>query len=114
MTHHMPMCRPGLRIAVTVMDFGSGPGPCPFFGKCDGIMVVDTETGARWLRTNPPRTPWSLCDLILASGVDGVICGFIAEGEIDRLRTAGIDVRLGSCQCSIETLVARFCDLPQA
>lgn len=114
MTHHMLMCRPGSRVAVTVMDLGSGPAPCPFFGKCDGIIVVDIETGARWLRKNSPRTPQSLCDLILASDVNGLVCGFIAEAEANRLRTAGIDVRLGPCRYSIEGLVACFCDLPQA
>ena len=102
------------RIAVTVMESGSGPVPCPFFGRCDGIMVHDADTGARELHRNPPRTPQSLCDLLLATGVDGLICGFISEAEITRLRAAGIDVRLGSGRCSVEELVACFCDLPAA
>jgi predicted Fe-Mo cluster-binding NifX family protein len=114
MTQQMLVSRPGLRIAVTVMDFGSGPTPCPFFGKCDGIAVVDMETGVRLLQMNPPRTPETLCGLILASDVNGLVCGYIAEAEAERLRTAGIDVRLGSCQCSIDELVACFCDLPEA
>ncbi len=102
------------RIAVTVMEPGSGPVPCPFFGRCDGIMVHDADTGARELHRNPPRTPQSLCDLLLATGVDGLICGFISEAEISRLRAAGIDVRLGSGRYSVEELVACFCDLPEA
>jgi predicted Fe-Mo cluster-binding NifX family protein len=114
MAQQMPILRPPSRIAVTVMDFGSGPAPCPFFGKCDGIVVLDAVTGIRQFHGNPPRTPKSLCDLILASGVDGLVCGFIAEPEIVRLRTAGIDVRLGSGACSIEELAQCFCDLPPA
>jgi len=114
MARQMPGLRPPSRIAVTVMDFGSGPAPCPFFGKCDGIVVLDTGTGVRAFHGNPPRTPESLCDLILASDVDGLVCGFIAESEMRRLRAAGIDVRLGSGRCSVEELAACFCDLPQA
>lgn len=102
------------RIAVTVMDFGAGAAPCPFFGKCDGIVVIDSATGARELRRNPPRTPESLCELVLASNVHGLVCGFIAEPELGRLRAAGIDGRNGSCNCPAEELVANFHDLPQA
>ncbi len=101
-------------IAVTVMDPGSGPVPCAFFGKCDGIIVLDTATGAREFHRNPPRTPQSLCDLILATGVDGLVCGFIGEPEIRRLRAAGIDVRLGSGRYSVDELVACFGNLPEA
>lgn len=114
MAQQMPIPHPASRIAVTVMDFGSGPTPCPFFGKCDGILVLDSDTGAREFHENPPRTPKTLCDVILASGADGLVCGFIAEPEIIRLRAAGIDVRLGSGKCSVEELAACFCDLPQA
>lgn len=100
-------------IAVTVMDFGAGPAPCPFFGKCDGILVIDSVTGTRELHRNPPRTPTSLCDLVLACNVHGLVCGFITEPELDRLRAAGIDVRNGSCNCRAEELAANFHDLPQ-
>lgn len=102
------------RIAVTVMDSGSEPVPCPFFGKCDGVVVLDAGTGVREFHRNPPRTPQSLCDLLLATGVDGLICGFISDPEIWRLSAAGIDVRLGSGRYSVEELVACFCDLPEA
>lgn len=106
--------RAASRIAVTVMDLGSEPVPCPFFGKCDGIVVHDVDTGAREFHRNPPRAPQSLCDLLLTAGVDGIICGFIGEPEIRRLRAAGIDVRLGSGRYSVEELMACFCDLPEA
>jgi predicted Fe-Mo cluster-binding NifX family protein len=102
------------RIAVTVLDLGLGPAPCPFFGKCDGIVVIDTATGAREFHWNPPRTPESLCDLILASSVDALICGFIGKPAIGRLRAAGIDVRWGSGSRSVDQLVANFRDLPEA
>lgn len=114
MIDQVPALHAATHIAVTVMDPGSGPVPCAFFGKCDGIVVLDTATGAREFHRNPPRTPQSLCDLILATGVDGLVCGFIGEPEIRRLRAAGIDVRLGSGRCSVDGLVACFRDLPQA
>lgn len=112
MAHQVLSPRPASRIAVTVMGSGPGATPCPFFGRCDGIAVLDA--GAREFRPNPLRTPESLCDLILAAGVDGLVCGFITEPEIRRLRAAGVDVRLGSGRYSIEELAARFCDLPEA
>ncbi|SMF27903.1 Predicted Fe-Mo cluster-binding protein, NifX family [Tistlia consotensis] len=114
MTHKTLESRSGLRIAVTVMGAGSGPAPCPFFGKCDGIVVTDTESGAREFHQNPLRTPATLCDVILASGVDGLVCGFIAPPEVARLRAWGIDVRMGSGRCSVDELVQCFCDLPEA
>lgn len=114
MAQQMPGPSPASRIAVTVMDFGSGLAPCPFFGKCDGIIVLDADTGVREFHANPPRTPGSLCDLILARHVDGLVCGFVAEPEILRLRAAGIDVRLGSGRCSVEELAECFCRLPHA
>lgn len=100
------------RVAVTVT--GTGLVPSPFFAKCDGIVVIDADTGARGFHRNPFRTPQSLCDLLLATGVDGLVCGFIGGPEIGRLRAAGVDVRLGSGRCSVEELVACFCDLPEA
>ena len=87
----MPVSNVPLRIAVTVMNFGPGPTPCPFFGKCDGIVVMDSVTGAREFHDNPARTSRSLCGVILGSGADGLVCGFIAEPEILRLRAAGVD-----------------------
>lgn len=114
MAQQIPFSHPPSRIAVTVMDFGSGPAPCPFFGKCDGIVVLDINTGAREFHQNAARTAKTLSDVILVSGADGLVCGFIAEPEILRLRTAGIDVRLGSGSCTVEELATCFCDLPRA
>ena len=104
----------GPRIAVTVMDVGSGPAPCPFFGKCDGVVIIDTDSGARRFHQNPLRTPAALCDIVLTSRADGLVCGFIAAPELTRLRVAGIDVRVGTGRSSIEELALRFRELPEA
>jgi hypothetical protein len=114
MVDQAPALRAPSSIAVTVMDPGSGPVPCAFFGKCDGIVVLDTATGARGFHPNTHRTPQSLCNLILATGAGRLVCGFIREPEIRRLRAAGIDVRLGSGGCSVDDLATCFCDLPEA
>ena len=114
MADHVSKPRAATRIAVTVMNPGTGPIPCPFFAKCEGIMVLDTDTGVRGFHRNPPRTPQSMCDLILATGAGGLVCGFIGDSENRRLRAAGVDVRLSSGRRSIEGLVACFCDLPEA
>jgi len=106
--------RSATRIAVMVLDPGTGPIPCPFFAKCDGIMVRDTDTGVRRFHRNSLRTPQSMCDLILTTGASGLVCGFIGASEIRRLRAAGIDVRLSAGRRSIEELVTCFCDLPEA
>lgn len=102
------------RIAITVMDSASGLALCPFFGRCDGILllVADTET-TEFLR-NPPRTADSLCELLLTTRPDGLVCGFIGEPEKQKLQAAGIDVRIGSCACPPRQLAATFRDLPHA
>ena len=105
---------PANRIAITVMKSGPRPMPCPFFGKCDGIWIIDEDTGATEFRSNPERTPVALCDLILAARPAWLICGFIGDAEKQRLRVVGIDVRLGSCACTIEELVASFDGLAAA
>lgn len=102
---------PTSRIAITVMRSGPSRMLCPFFGKCDGIWIADAGTGATEFRSNPERTAAALCDLILAARPARLICGFVGDAEKQRLRAVGIDVRLGSCACTIEELVACFDDL---
>lgn len=103
-----------LRTAVTVMNSGAEPVLCPFFGKCDGLLVLDTASSSTEFCPNEHRTPESLCDLIVEAKPDRLVCGYIGEDEKKRLRAAGIDVRLGSCDCSIDELSACFLDLPEA
>ena len=104
----------GTRIAITVARSGFRSTLCPFFGKCDGVLVFDSDTGAAEFHVNPARTAAAICDLIIAARPTRLICGFIGETEKRKLRTAGIDVRLGSCVRAVEELVASFHELAAA
>ena len=86
----------------------------PFFAKCDGLLVVDPDAGTRKFEANTKRTGSSTCELVLSSGVTRLVCGFIAEPDRDRLSTAGIDVRIGSCARTVNALVRGFEALPAA
>ena len=100
--------------AVTVMRDGTDYLMCPFFGKCDGFLVVDPATAKVRFVRNPECTAGAICRAIIASGVARLICGFVPEAECKALRTAGVDVRLGSCACEVEELVTEFDRLPKA
>lgn len=102
------------RVAVTVINANSSPILCPFFGKCEGILVFDGAGGGQSFRPNEHRTPEQLCSLIIEVGPETLICGYVGEPERNRLRAAGVDVRLGSCNCAIDELMACLCDLPEA
>jgi predicted Fe-Mo cluster-binding NifX family protein len=99
---------------VLVADALHEPILSPFFAKCDGLLIVDLDAEARTFHANAKHTSQSICELILESGVTRLVCGFIAEPEKKKLSTAGIDVRVGSCQRSVEDLVNGFAKLPQA
>lgn len=101
------------RLAVTVMRSGAGYALCPFFGKCDGLLILD-EGGLCEFRPNEHRTPERLCTLIIEAAPERLICGYVGAPERARLRAAGIDIRLGSCPCPVDALVAGYCDLPKA
>ncbi len=103
-----------LRIALLGIGSHEAASPCPFFGKCDGFLLLDPAGHSAEFHPNKPRTADALCDLIVRSGANAVICGFIGEADKRKLLAAGIDVRLGSCACSVDDLVASFCDLPPA
>tara|TARA_R110000787_G_scaffold20785_56_gene61854 strand:- start:951 stop:1298 length:348 start_codon:yes stop_codon:yes gene_type:complete len=103
-----------LRTAVTVMNSGGKPELCPFFGKCDGLLVLDAKDDSFEFRPNEGRTPESLCNLIVAAKPNRLICGYVGDPEKKKLRASGIDVRLGSCSCSVDELSAGFSDLPEA
>lgn len=106
--------QPTFRTAVTVINAGSVPALCPLFGKCEGILMIDSRTNARQFHPNPDRTATSLCTLILQEAPERLICGFIPSFERDRLRKQGIEVRVGSCSCPIDELIACYSDLPEA
>lgn len=100
--------------AVTVMDGGSMPMLCPFFGKCDGLLLIDADSGRKKFLWNEERTAQYLCQLIVEARPDRLICGFIGAPERQMLQATGIDIRLGSLTSSVENLVACSCDLPAA
>lgn len=102
------------RTAIIVVDPGSGPALCPFFGKCDGVILINGADGSSEFRRNEHKTADAICDLLLRLRPERVVCGYIGAAETQRLRAAGIDVRLGSCTCPIDELAACCCDLPKA
>jgi hypothetical protein len=85
---------------------------CPFFDKCDGVLLYNAADGSQ--EFHPRDRAGSMCDLILALSPEQMICGFIDVPEMQKLRDAGIDVRLGSCNCAIDELLASFSTLPEA
>jgi hypothetical protein len=96
------------------MNSGSVSLLCPFFGKCDGVLLIDAADDSRDFYPGDRAGAKSMCDLILEIKPAQCICGFIDEPEKEKLRAAGIDVRLGSCNCSVNELVASFSSLPKA
>lgn len=102
------------RTALLVMNSGSTSLLCPFFSKCDGVLLMNAADGSKEFHPRDRSGAKSMCDLLLELKPGQVICGFIAEPEMQKLRDAGIDVRLGSCSCPIDELVASFSGLPKA
>lgn len=87
---------------------------CPFFAKCDGLLLIDPLSPVREFRPNRERTSESICALILSSGATKLVCGFIGGAERERLAASGIDIRVGSCARSVASLVREFNALPSA
>ena len=102
------------RTALLVMNSGSTSLLCPFFSKCDGVLLMNAADGSREFHPQDRSGAKSMCDLLLDLKPGQVICGFIGEPEKQKLRAAGIDVRVGSCSCSIDELVASFSGFPEA
>ncbi len=101
--------------AMLVLNSRSGrPVLCPFFAKCDGVLLIDKAGKSTEFLEHNRSDAKSLCDLILTLRPRKLICGFIGEAEKGRLRRAGIDVRLGSCSYSIDELIAEVHNLPPA
>lgn len=101
-------------VAVTVMRDGLRYAMCPFFAKCDGILVIDLAKAEVKFVANAGRTVDAMCACILDSSAAQLICGFLPESARTRLQTAGLDVRLGSCACEVDELVVQFAGLPKA
>lgn len=103
-----------VRTAVLVINPGSESLLCPFFDKCDGVLLIDAADGSKEFHPRDRSGVKSMCECILELSPSRIICGFIVEPEMQKLRAAGIDVRLGSCNCSIDELVSSFSTLPKA
>lgn len=97
-----------------VMNLGATSLLCPFFAKCDGVLLLDAARGSTEFHPRDRSGTKSMCDLLLELKPGQVICGFIGEYENQRLRAAGIDVRLGSCNCPVDELITSFSTLPEA
>jgi len=103
----------GVRTAVLVVDTAGAPVLCPYFTKCDGVLLIDAADGSREFHFHDRTDPKSLNNLILALKPQRLVCGFIGEQEKRTFCAAGIDVRLGSCACPVDQLVADFTSLPR-
>jgi predicted Fe-Mo cluster-binding NifX family protein len=95
------------------MNAGHGLTLCPVFAKCDGVLLIEPD-GSRGYYPNTKGTARSLSELVLNTRSERLLCGFIATGEKKVLRAAGIDIRVGSCACAVDELVASFSTLPEA
>lgn len=102
------------RTGVLVMNSGATSLLCPFFNKCDGVLLIDAADGSKEFHPCDCTDAKSMCDLILELRPGRIICGFIVEPELQKLSAAGIDVRLGSCSCPVDELVSGFHSLPRA
>lgn len=102
------------KTAVLVINSGSVSLLCPFFNKCDGVLVHNASDGSRDFHPRDRSGTKSMCDLLLELKPNRMICGFIGGPEMQRLRDIGIDIRLGACNCPVDELVASFSTLPRA
>jgi hypothetical protein len=102
------------KTAILVTNSALGPILCPFFGKCDGVLLIDETGAAGEFHPHDRSDAKSLCKLILTLKPSTLICGFIGAKEKQRLWKTGIDVRLGSCSLSINELFATCHNLPRA
>jgi predicted Fe-Mo cluster-binding NifX family protein len=105
--------RQELRTAVLVMSTRHGATLCPLFAKCDGILLIEPD-GSRGYYPNAEGTAQYLSELVLDMRPDRLVCGFIATIEKEVLRSAGIDIRVGSCPCPVDEFVGSFSTLPAA
>ena len=102
------------RVALLVVRLDGEIVLCPFFAKCDGVLVIEPDSGGCEFLAKTQRTAEAMCDLILKTGADRLILGFIPGPAAQKVRAAGIDIRLGSCACAVHELAACFDQLPAA
>ena len=50
--------------ALLVMRANGEVALCPFFGKCDGLLVIGPNGESRKFHANTQRTAEAMCDLI--------------------------------------------------
>lgn len=102
------------KTAILVIRPGSEPLLCPFFDNCDGVVLIDARDGSKVFHPYNRSSAKPAYELILKLRPQQLICGFIGEPEKTKLVAAGIDVRLGSCSCSVDELVSSYSALPKA
>ena len=113
MTHAAsPILDTPRKTALLVMRAKGKTTLCPFFGKCDGLVIFDPNDGSREFHANAEHSAERMCELILRSGVRRLVLGFLPGAAARRLQAAGVDMRLGSCACALEELAAHFEVLP--
>lgn len=101
-------------VAVTVMSCETGYVLSPFFARSDGVLLTDGDGPDPIYLPNEMHDSERLCRLVMDAHATRLICGFVPESARDMLRSAGIDVRLGSCTCTIRSLTAGEANLPKA
>lgn len=109
-----PLSQETVRTGIMVAMRLEGPILCPFFACCDGVVVFSADGAVETFPASQAYGERAIYDIIAASGVERLVCGFIAEPCRNLLLARGIDIRLGSCREAIATLAARFDTLPIA
>lgn len=102
------------RIALLVMNAHSVPVLSPFFNKCEGVLLVDTIGRSTEFHPRDRTGVRSVRDLLVQLKPKYLICGYVGEEEKRALQACGIDVRLGSCNCTVDELATRVHTLPEA
>ncbi len=102
------------RVALTVHSSRPDAPLSPFFGKAQGLLVIDQQGSEQ---TFLPNLGWNadwVCATLFAHEIKRLICAYIDGKSARRLDRAGIDARLAPCSQPALGLVARFDWLPKA
>lgn len=109
-----PIASQSRKTAFLVMRSSGDSVLCPFFSKCNGVLVFDPDSGSREFHANTDHSAETMCNVILKTGVHRLVLGFIAEPAARKLQAGGVDMRLGSCARPVEELAMCFDALPHA